>query len=335
MGKERIHYWDNLKGLLIFLVVIGHILIRYDNNLAENLRVVIYAFHMPLFAYVLGIFAEKSYNKSPDRVTKTIVRMFLLYLFIETIYYYFTIYILEVDLLKSYVYPYYTYWWLIFIIQVNLMIPLFKYFKPYVFMIVSFIALLYAGTDPKIGTYLSFGRLIYFLPFFLLGFYFNEKKVLKFVKQWKYVLYVVGLVAAVILAKLPGITSTYFGGTESYKALKQTTLEGMTWRVEGYLFTIIISLCVMAFIPMKKLVVASFLGRNSLTIYLTHGMVLKYLKKRMKDVHFSGSEFEVMIKDGCIRLAVVIIACAIVYALQKLFSYLKEKYKQRALETNR
>lgn len=329
MGKERIHYWDNLKGFLIFMVVIGHILIRYDNNLADNLRVVIYAFHMPLFAYVSGIFAAKSYNKSPDNAARTIIRMFLLYIGIETVYYYFTINIMEVDLLKSYVYPYYTYWWLLFILQVNLLIPVFKRFKPYVGIIISMVLLLHAGTDPKIGKYLSFGRLIYFLPFFLLGFYFNEKKVLETIKKWKYLLYIIGIVAAIVLAKMPGIDNTYFAGTMSYEALDQTMMEGISWRLEGYVFTILISLAVLAFIPKRRLAIASFLGRNSLTIYLTHGMVLKYLKKEMKDIKFSGSTFEVMLKDGLIRLTVVIIACAIVYGVRYLISllirFLKEK----------
>ncbi len=50
MNKERDYFFDNLKAVLIFLVVLGHFLlpIRGDNPLVVVKRL-IYVFHMPLF----------------------------------------------------------------------------------------------------------------------------------------------------------------------------------------------------------------------------------------------------------------------------------------------
>ena len=59
---QRLHYIDSIKGLAIFLVVMGHVLawLFTDYNVALEadkpmfLWKVIYAFHMPLFIFVSG-----------------------------------------------------------------------------------------------------------------------------------------------------------------------------------------------------------------------------------------------------------------------------------------
>lgn len=55
MNKERDYFFDNLKAVLIFLVVLGHFLlpIRGDNPLVVVKRL-IYVFHMPLFVFISG-----------------------------------------------------------------------------------------------------------------------------------------------------------------------------------------------------------------------------------------------------------------------------------------
>lgn len=61
MTRERDYFFDNLKAVLIYLVVLGHFLlpIRGANPLVEVKRL-IYVFHMPLFVFVSGYFAKKS-----------------------------------------------------------------------------------------------------------------------------------------------------------------------------------------------------------------------------------------------------------------------------------
>lgn len=55
MNKQRLSYWDTLKGLLIILVVLGHC----GTALSGGLLSAIYAFHMPLFIVVSGYFSKK------------------------------------------------------------------------------------------------------------------------------------------------------------------------------------------------------------------------------------------------------------------------------------
>ena len=62
---QRIYYLDNLKGLLIILVILGHAIQftipEYRDNLAFRL---IYSFHMPLFFFISGYLANRGCYKS-------------------------------------------------------------------------------------------------------------------------------------------------------------------------------------------------------------------------------------------------------------------------------
>ena len=65
-SSKRVAFFDNAKGMLILLVVIGHLLTFMPNNssaLTSTATIWIYSFHMPLFLFIGGIFASKSYNE--------------------------------------------------------------------------------------------------------------------------------------------------------------------------------------------------------------------------------------------------------------------------------
>ena len=66
MVKLRNAYYCNLKLLLIFLVVYGHAIepsISEDPSLYRIYRL-IYLFHMPLFAFLSGLFVKSASGKS-------------------------------------------------------------------------------------------------------------------------------------------------------------------------------------------------------------------------------------------------------------------------------
>ncbi len=60
--KERSAFFCNLKALLIFLVVYGHLIETrlYDSSLLMWLYRMIYAVHMPLFAFLSGMFLKEA-----------------------------------------------------------------------------------------------------------------------------------------------------------------------------------------------------------------------------------------------------------------------------------
>ena len=57
--KRRVPFWDNARFACIVLVVLGHATQRltYDSDIALGLYLVVYAFHMPAFAIISGVFS--------------------------------------------------------------------------------------------------------------------------------------------------------------------------------------------------------------------------------------------------------------------------------------
>lgn len=65
--KERNLKLDNAKGILITLVVIGHMLLPIQGTTrgVTNVFYMIYAFHMPAFVFISGLLAQRIYTRVP------------------------------------------------------------------------------------------------------------------------------------------------------------------------------------------------------------------------------------------------------------------------------
>lgn len=77
LPKIRDTYWDELKFVLICLVVLGHI-IRFSNGgLQGALHNYIYIFHMPLFIFCSGRYShvndKKKYLYRQMRILETYI----------------------------------------------------------------------------------------------------------------------------------------------------------------------------------------------------------------------------------------------------------------------
>ena len=75
---EREYQYDNMKFILILLVVFGHLLEYIRGDISENIYR-IYTFHMPVFVFISGYFAK--FKKK-----KIIFQLLLPYLVLLTIY---------------------------------------------------------------------------------------------------------------------------------------------------------------------------------------------------------------------------------------------------------
>ena len=67
--KERNLRLDNAKGILITLVVIGHMLLPIQGTTrgVTNFFYMIYAFHMPAFVFISGLLAQRIYTRVPKQ----------------------------------------------------------------------------------------------------------------------------------------------------------------------------------------------------------------------------------------------------------------------------
>ncbi|TWP26259.1 hypothetical protein ETU09_11230 [Apibacter muscae] len=59
-SKERSYFFDNLKFLLILLVIFGRIIEYYIfvNHNYKSIYLFIYSFYMPLFIFISGYFSK-------------------------------------------------------------------------------------------------------------------------------------------------------------------------------------------------------------------------------------------------------------------------------------
>ena len=64
---KRDYQIDNIKGLLILLVVFGHSLelVRINSGVANFMYIFIYTFHMPVFVFYAG-YLSKNYKKGAN-----------------------------------------------------------------------------------------------------------------------------------------------------------------------------------------------------------------------------------------------------------------------------
>lgn len=169
---------SNLKGLLIFLVVFGHLIEVYKDTF-HYLYVFIYSFHMPLFILISGYLAKRI-----DR--KKIFNFLLLYLIFETIFNSIMSVISGV-LQTNFAIPYFHLWYLLSMITWYLLaFPLTKKklnltTKLIVLTVTLSISLFsrYIDIEGLNNYFLSYQRSLTFLFFFFLGFVLDTKDMKK------------------------------------------------------------------------------------------------------------------------------------------------------------
>ena len=155
MNKERDYFFDNLKAVLIFLVVLGHFLlpIRGDNPLVVVKRL-IYVFHMPLFVFISGYFAKKIYKNGQYNFKKILYLLKAYVVFVVAIQIVYAIAgfekFTEIDFFSQSGAP----WYLFAMIVWYLTIPLVRKCKAVPVLLFTVVLALTAGYFKNVGDFL-------------------------------------------------------------------------------------------------------------------------------------------------------------------------------------
>ncbi len=284
MGRN--YQMDNLKGILIIAVVLGHLLEQIMAGKPEFkfLYLVIYSFHMPLFAYTTGVFAR--FN--PSKIKRNMIYPYLVF---QTIYLVFSNRILQEEVDIQYTTPYWILWYLFAIIVWNLVLPLVKtdsLKKKLVWLGISFAAALVIGFDEKAGYFLSFSRIVQFFPYFLLGTYSKDLKekagnLVLTVQKHRLKIAVgvasmlgVWFIMALLADNVEEIKSIWFYGSCSYE------LGDYSWKFRLLYQTAALAWLglFLAVIPFSRLPFLSRLGAHTMPVYVLHGFILKWIDKK-------------------------------------------------------
>lgn len=258
----RIKKFDNMKCLGIFLIVLGHMFEAVNcGRIGEYLHMIIYSFHIPLFIFIMGYFAKaKRYAW---------LKIFILYIVIQTIYLVaFNMKHLMTGewIRKDYTTPFWLAWFLMLMLIYKLITP-FVIKKPlkqkFMLLCCVVILALFSSKIPCIGYRFSLNRVITFFPYFVLGTIWRE---MNFKITKKYLLLVLVAICSVFISVQNFIDINVLYGI----------IGSPSQRLINYIIAFIWIIFLMAWIPNTEISrTISNVGRNTLPIFLFHGLVIK------------------------------------------------------------
>lgn len=270
---KRICYFDNIKGLLILCVILTHTLrtCSLHYGYSYSFYKLITFFIIPLFIFVTGKFAKKD-RKTPLNRSLRMLKIFIIAQILVTLYYG---YVLQtIDPSKNLLTPRFTLWYLLTCSFLYLSEYILRKVKFKNIFIISIIVALGIGFIPIITDFLSLSRTIAVFPFFILGYYSEEINFMNFVKKTKKIIIPLVIIISIwflfnqgfFLYKDTYLKYSYF--------VYRTPIECFLKRCLLYLFAFIFSDFILIIMPNKKNIFTT-LGRNTLTFYLLHGVMLK------------------------------------------------------------
>ncbi|BDI23290.1 acyltransferase family protein [Herbiconiux sp. L3-i23] len=164
--KRRIPLWDNARFAAIFLVVVGHAILRLTpaDGPASVLYLVVYQFHIPLLVLVSGYFAKSSLGRR--ELTRIVTDIAIPYFVFETIW---TIvqWLVEGNDVVNYANPSWTLWFLLALIGWRLLLPVLAVTRfP---LAAAALISIGAGYLGDIDQTFAISRMLGLLPFFVLG----------------------------------------------------------------------------------------------------------------------------------------------------------------------
>ena len=273
---QRDYLFDNLKALLIFLVLFGHAMELYTKwsktpFILDTVYFVIYTFHMPFFVFVSGYF-----SKNVEKCRKAAFSTFLIpYLLFNTVFYYYINYVLHEKVASNFLFtPVYAYWYLLSMFIWRITVKDVANIR--LIMPISIVIGLGAGLFTEFGTFMSLSRTFVFLPFFIFGYKFNDNTV----KTIRKVPWYIGLlgVGATVFATLWVYKYTAFPwyliyNSGSYTSVGLKAYDGLLFR--GIMYLIAFSFIIFFIIAMPRAKsFVSDIGRNTLPIYIFHPFLI-------------------------------------------------------------
>lgn len=269
---ERDIRFDNAKGVLIFLVVLGHLLELCSGMLSKTIYLVVYSFHMPAFVFISGYFARFD-------VKKILKRILLPYFIWHTLYS--VLFRLCFGEGGWYVpiTPYWLTWYLFSLALWSFSIPVLEWgagkSKRIVLVALICISLIW-GTAGVSGYAFSIGRTLTFWPFFAAGYYLKKRgipdKIPPAVKISSVVLAAACAAVCIAFSKNWGIECFY--GSKAYAEEGQSFALRAFQLISGTAFSALF----ISFSIRKRLPLVTECGRYSVSVFLLHGIVVRVIE---------------------------------------------------------
>jgi len=277
--KERDVYFDNLKFILILLVVVGHLIEPFNGEpWMGTVYQFIYSFHMPLFIFTAGYFSKRI--QYPKYYISLLSGLVVPYFIFETLYTLFDYYMQGLDRLDfTYFYPYWILWFLFSMMLWKMLLPYLLMLKYPLIICIALSVLL--GYSIDVDYYASISRTLYFLPFFLIGYYFKREWLSAFKARSFQLLSIAiltgGFALLYCLTPILQTNASWFYGAMPYLEFGLEAWYAGLYRILTYAFTALMGLCFLSIIPETRQPYTER-GLYTMYVFLLHGFIVKTMQ---------------------------------------------------------
>lgn len=273
--ERRIALFDNLKGLLIILVVFGHIAhpVHNANPVLSFAFDVIYLFHMPLFVLMSGLFAKGAYRDGKlnvNRIISFIVLGFAYQLALALIN--------GAKLTPQRICAFTSApWYLISMACWYATTPLLTRLGAARGMALSMSISLLSGMVDLSSGFLAIGRTCAFLPYFALGYYLRPSTIAS-LRERKGLWAAVALAAVIVVSRLldPEAYGWFFPMVYGDNPYGEGLGMGIAQRLAAFAVGTVMSLAVLKLAPSHTSRLTA-LGRRTLQVYVLHRLIRAWL----------------------------------------------------------
>lgn len=272
---------DTIKGLLIILVVMGHMLDQVGKNqYAWIFYNWIYTFHMPLFILITGYFTNTSHT--PKKYFKGVLNLFSVFILFSILHH-----IINKNFHFGFnsliYYTVWTMWYLLTVCYYRIIAYITKkYNKKEVMLFFWFIVVLLSGFCPLEGE-MSIQRTLAYSLFFFGGLYLRENKLMNRLYSTPRIIAITIFVSWVLFLvfKLNGNYTYIINGKCSYYSWHFPSLLSVVVRLCFTVLAVSASISVVRLLKANKIL--TLIGEQSLFIYIYHSFFIQFFKKLFPD----------------------------------------------------
>ena len=279
--QGRNSHIDNIKAVLIFLVVFGHLIEPHlaGSPFLKSIWVFIYFFHMPMFAMLSGMFSKPVMHEAAGaKLVRNVVVPLIAFEFL-----YEAESLVSTGAISTYsgaFAPYWMLWYLLSLSCWRLMLPLFSRFR---WPLLCAVTISIVGSlSESTGYFLGISRTLTFFPFFVLGWKLGPNFLATAVAHVDWgrrlriacmAIVATALVAVFEVDAVRHISPNWLYGSYSIPRLNVAVSSGILSQLGLYLWSTIIGLAFISLIPRHKMGLST-IGKNSIYVLVWHGFPL-------------------------------------------------------------
>lgn len=276
---KRDYQIDNIKGILIILVVFGHSLelLRLESVITSYVYNFIYTFHMPIFIFISG-YLSKNIQKGRDSAFRQLFIPFLLFNSIWNIIQIISTRLVDIPVKSaeafSFLNPGWALWYILALFIWRLLLPDLLKIKN-IFWVVLFI-----GTMSRLFTefnvFLSLSRILVFTPYFIGGYLLSTKQLNILRKsdvKYSIGLLLLALAFNVYFLFFTNYPTEFLWADRSFSFFSENFLVSIFFGLLLYIIGFSFIIVFLRLTPSKKGLMTK-IGQNSFPVYILHTYVI-------------------------------------------------------------